>query len=246
VLRFDAATDQALLAAAWWQIGASIAAIVLALLGIALAYRAAADQRANRAFPSDRAHAEEFAKATKEITGAGILASKFERQSWFGALQQARARYNETVSNAEAAFGTYFTKIEGEILALAEREEQGNATIPRQTAETLIDFNLDRIRDNARNWVYPEQRVSILTNMLEQQLAARESESPSGITNRRLSLKRSLIVADPSYYNGFQRMRLSWNSLQFFVDDLFHGRMPARRRKKRAERNVRKQIAQGK
>jgi len=167
----DAATDQALLTAAWVQTIASLLSIVLAIGGIVLAYlgiriarTTAKGQIANRSFASDQSHADTFVATVEGIEPHAFLTGEPSENPTFKELSTACEKYAQHVSDAGLGVSMYFKARQGKIYQRMIHREFGSSYDPG--ADVLaINAQLIDIVQTARSWVYPERRGQMSKKM---------------------------------------------------------------------------------
>jgi hypothetical protein len=221
-----ASSDTALTVATWVQTIASLLGIIVAVSGIVIATRTFRDQRANRNFQSDRAYADEFERVVSAIradelliTSPTVTADPSESVSQYWALpashalNHAMSNYCRAVTNADISVAGYFTGCEMAILRWNKAlNEEAHTTI-----EMGVNGELRKIRDVARDWVYPERRPDVMMTVYQWQIDQQEREGVP-VENRQLQIDRWMTNAFPST----SRIVQAWRRLLLWVRVLGH------------------------
>lgn len=225
--------------ATWLQVIASIASVVVALVALVIARRAARDQRVSRDYQADRAAADDFA-AELDALVKDIPRGRFSIQLIRLRFAEALARYIGRVSHSRhqrerGEFRHYLATIEADASHHLPAAMQGEMRAGFDYASSY-----DRIILVARDWAYPERRRAILADYLAS-LPATPSD-PS--ENRELQVERLLLATDPSSSRVAQMWRVGRVARRQFVDDLRNRRVKQRTRDwLRSRRIQRREIA---
>jgi len=179
----NASTDEAILAAANWQIVVGIVALIVGVVSIILAGRsirlakeatgiAAAtvrEQRENREFPADKSYADAFAATMRrdKIEAQDFVSVAVEfRKLKYDKLTAACQEYIESVSEPNG-LQLYFNGKRHELWEIANEADDPADPTAFESRRIRILVRLWDIQTMARDWIFPEKRGALRATIFE-------------------------------------------------------------------------------
>jgi len=187
-------------AAEWIQVAASLLSIVLALVGLVIAWEASRDQKHSRDFAFDRGFLDDFERDIADIYSAQLLgppafpgegSASLARQR----LNQAVYRFMHRVSGTRAGFVDLLVILDANISTIGRLHDAGvlHDDDGQQVGQALIEM-----RQGARDWVYPERRRSVLVKGYHLRMNEMPDYRDADDRTRDLAIDRWLLNDDPA------------------------------------------------
>lgn len=208
--------------ATWIQVIASLLSVILALVGLVIARDASREARSNRDFQLDRSVGDEFALAVSALSVAGGQ-DRPDRSDFARRYGEAVRLWSSRVTSPRAQ--RQRGELEGFLRKLGHTAERllpmSSAGRMEPAAHTEYELTLARAQRLTREWAYPEQRRSVLSEVLHNNVGelAEPRSSPH------VQVQRWLLVSDPSDSKTVQRVRAARVGWLMLVDDVRRRRL---------------------